>query len=168
MVSTGASACIKCPAGKYAAASASTICTECPAHTFSVVGSIILLNCTCTKGYTGPDGVECTACDAGGFKDTNCSAACTLCAQGKYSTVTATIFNDSCQDCPFYTYSVVGIGLLTNCTCNKGYTGPDGMECAACRAGTYKDVIGSALCSLCSGFMSPALPAPHRNWFWCC
>ncbi len=27
--------------------------------------------CTCNKGYTGPDGVECTVCDAGGFKDTN-------------------------------------------------------------------------------------------------
>ncbi len=65
-------------------------------------------------------------------------------------TATAAV-QDTCQDCPSYTYSGVGIGLLTNCTCNKGYTGPDGVECTACIAGTFKDVNGSALCSLCSG-----------------
>jgi hypothetical protein len=108
------------------------------------------LNCTCNKGYTGPDGVECAACDAGGFKDTNGSAACTLCSQGKYSTATAAIVQGTCQDCPLYTYSGVGSGLLTNCTCNKGYTGPDGEKCKACIAGTYKDVNGSSPCSLCN------------------
>jgi hypothetical protein len=54
-------------------------------------GSKALVNCTCNKGFTGPDGVECTACDAGGFQGTNGSAACTLCSQGKYSTATASI-----------------------------------------------------------------------------
>ena len=80
----------------------------------------------------------------------NGSAACTLCKRGKYSTATAAISEATCQGCPSYTYSPDGSGLPTNCTCNKGYTGPDGVACAACIAGTYKDVNGSAPCSLCS------------------
>ena len=50
------------------------------------------------------------------------------------------------------TYSVENVELCTftnNCACNKGYTGPDGAACAACIAGTYKDVNGSAPCTLC-------------------
>jgi hypothetical protein len=149
----GSAACTLCSQGKYSTAIASiseASCSDCPAHTHSGVGSSILLNCTCNKGYTGPDGAECAACDAGGFKDTNGSAACTLCSQGKYSTATAAIVQGTCQDCPLYTYSGVGSGLLTNCTCNKGYTGPDGEQCKACIAGTYKDVNGSSPCSLCN------------------
>ena len=37
--------------------------------------------------------------------------------------------------------SSVESGLLTNCTCNKGYTGPDGTECVLCLAGTYPGVV---------------------------
>ena len=110
----------------------------------------MLTNCTCNKGYTGPDGMECRACFAGSFKHLNGSAACTLCLQGTYSTATAAISEATCQGCPSHTYSGAGSGLLTNCTCNKGYTGPDGVVCAACIAGTYKDVNGSSSCALCS------------------
>jgi hypothetical protein len=149
----GSAACTLCSQGKYSTAIASiseATCSNCPAHTYSFVGSSILLNCTCNEGYTGPDGVACTACNAGGFKDTNGSAACTLCSQGKYLTATAAIVQDTCVSCPSYTHSGAGSGLLTNCTCNKGYTGADGMECAACIAGTYKGSNGSSPCSLCS------------------
>ena len=148
----GSLPCSPCSQGKYSTETGETLestCSDCPAHTFSGAGSIAQDNCTCNKGYTGPDGAECAACEAGGFKDVNGSAACTLCAQGKYSTVTAAIFGATCLDCPSYTDSGAGSGLLTNCTCNKGYTGPDGSECAACIAGTYKDINGSAPCSLC-------------------
>jgi hypothetical protein len=38
---------------------------------------------------------------------------------------------------------------LTNCTCNAGWTGPDGGTCTACVSGKYKVLTGSALCTDC-------------------
>ena len=146
------SACTLCSRGTYSAKAAQiseSACSVCPAHAFSGAGSIAQANCTCNKGYTGPDGSECEACTAGGFKDVNGSAACMLCTRGKYSTATAAISEATCQGCPSYTYSGPGSSVLSNCSCVVGYTGPDGMECTACIAGTYKDVNGSAPCSLC-------------------
>ena len=143
-------ACMVCIAGTYKDVNGSSPCSDCPSHAFSGVGSIAQVSCTCNKGYTGPDGAECEACEAGGFKDVNGSAACTLCAHGKYSPAAAAISEATCQGCPPHSYSGAGSGLMTNCTCNKGYTGPDGVACMACIAGTYKDVNGSSPCSLCS------------------
>eukprot|EP00961_Rhodomonas_salina_P123809 1668551-Rhodomonas_salina.1 len=36
---------------------------------------------------------------------------------------------------------------ISNCSCNSGYTGPDGGTCSACAAGTYKKGRGSEACS---------------------
>ena len=138
----GSALCDLCSQGKYSTATgriSESTCSACPAHTYSGAGSSVLTNCTCNKGYTGPDGATCTACIAGTYKDVNGSAACTLCSRGKYSTATAGISEATCSACPAHTYSGAGSSVLTNCTCNKGYTGPDGVECEACVAGTYKD-----------------------------
>ena len=64
--------------------------------------------CTCNKGYTGLDDVECMACIAGTYKDVNGSAACTLCPPGKYSTETASVLASTCIDCPAHSYSSAG------------------------------------------------------------
>ena len=50
--------------------------------------------------------------------------------------------------CPKDSSSPAGSDALADCRCNTGYTGPDGGECAACVAGTYKDATGSAECTL--------------------
>jgi hypothetical protein len=55
-----------------------------------------------------------------------------------------------CRDCPAHTFSEAGSKAFVTCTCNKGYTGPDGGECTACDAGGFKDTNGSAACTLCS------------------
>ena len=138
----GSSPCTLCSQGKYSTETGEhfeSTCSACPAHTYSGAGSSVLTNCTCNKGYTGPDGATCTACITGSYKDVNGSTACTLCSRGKYSTATAGISESTCSACPAHTYSGAGSSVLTNCTCNKGYTGPDGVECEACVAGTYKD-----------------------------
>ena len=110
----------------------------------------MLINCSCNKGYTGPDGIQCSACVAGSYKDVNGSAPCSLCSHGKHSAETAQISESTCRDCPA-PFSGVGSRLVTNCTCNKGYAGADGAECEACEAGGFKDVTGSAACVLCVG-----------------
>ena len=149
----GTAPCSLCLAGKYSvetARIAESACDNCPAHTYSGDGSGLLTNCTCHKGYSGSDGVACTACAQGSYKPTNGSAACSLCAQGKYSNKNGESYESACTACPMHTYSGDGSGLRTNCSCNLGYTGPDGSECSECLAGSYKDVNGSAPCSLCS------------------
>ena len=50
--------------------------------------------------------------------------------------------------------------MLVNCTCNKGYTGADGQACTGCVAGTFKEVNGSAACSLCPGGTHSGALAP--------
>ena len=149
----GSSPCALCSQGKYSPENAEiseSRCQGCPAHTSSGPGSSELSNCTCFRGYAGADGVECTACVAGAFKDTNGSSPCSLCLRGKYSSATAATSEATCSDCPAYTHSSLGSSTLTACTCVNGYTGPDGAACAPCIAGTYKNVNGSAACTLCS------------------
>jgi len=73
-----------------------------------------------------------------------------LCASGKYSNETGEIEETTCTDCPATTYSGDGSGLLTNCTCNEGYTGADGIVCVECQAGTFKASPGSAPCVDCA------------------
>ena len=92
---------------------------------------------------------HCSACIAGKYKTSDSTLACTACVAGKYSTAIASETN-SCLNCPSHAHSWQGSGLVTNCTCNAGYTGPNGLACVACAGGTYKDVSGSSPCSLCS------------------
>ena len=139
--------------GKYSTATGAiseSTCSACPAYTYSADGSALLTNCTCNKGYTGPDGMQCAGVHCGDVQGRERLSAVRLCSQGKYSTAKAEISESTCSACPAHTYSGSGSSVLTNCTCNKGYTGPDGVECEACIAGTYKDVNGSAPCTLCS------------------
>ena len=148
----GSAACTLCLQGKYSTATAAifeSTCSNRPSHTYSGAGSGLLTNCTCNKGYTGPDGVACMACIAGTYKDVNGSSPCSLCSQGKYSAETGEILESTCIECPAYTHSPDGSSMLTSCTCNKGYTGADGDQCQPCIAGSYKSVLGTAACVSC-------------------
>jgi len=74
-------------------------CMTCPANSFSSVASVDISNCTCSEGYTGPNGGACSACKAGSYKDKNGSSPCTLCAAGKFSLVEAQRRQSMCSDC---------------------------------------------------------------------
>ena len=160
-------ACQACPKGAYKAEVRNTVgCNQCPnGSTTGGTGSMSGDSCeaplhstldpisgsfVCLAGYFGSAASGCERCPAGTYKDVNGSAPCSLCSHGNYWTLSGGISESTCSECPSYTYSPVGSSMLTNCTCNKGYTGPDGIQCAACIAGTYKDVNGSAPCSPCS------------------
>ena len=51
--------------------------------------------------------------------------------------------------CPANSNSPAGSDALTDCTCNAGFTGPDGGPCSQCAAGKYKSMTGSEACSSC-------------------
>ena len=55
----------------------------------------------------------------------------------------------SCTLCPTWSSSPQTSDNITDCTCNPGYTGPDGGPCTACVAGKYKPASGSEPCTLC-------------------
>ena len=148
----GSAPCTQCSEGKYstdAGRTSQSACSTCPSHASSRLGSGELVRCLCNRGYTGPDGGPCTACIAGTYKSMNGSLACKQCPQSKYSTSLAAVSESACIDCPARTYSKEGSSRITNCSCVRGYTGPDGASCAACAAGTFKEVNGSSLCALC-------------------
>jgi hypothetical protein len=89
----------------------------------------------CTSDPTETNDV--TSCNDVYVKLNTCSA----CEAGKSSAANA----QECTNCPAYSTSSAG----SLCTCNAGYTGPDGGACTACVAGKYKSASGSAPCLLC-------------------
>jgi len=54
-----------------------------------------------------------------------------------------------CRDCPRNSTSLPFSTSLLNCTCVPGFTGPNGGNCTACPAGTYKNSTGEADCVIC-------------------
>eukprot|EP00961_Rhodomonas_salina_P102164 1374140-Rhodomonas_salina.1 len=149
----GSSACVDCVADTYSpttAAVSPATCLDCPSEfSQSVPGSDGANDCNCNSGYTGSNGGDCRECVPGKYKPSIGSAACTLCPTETYSTTDAATSAGVCESCPLYTVSLAGSNNLTDCVCALGYTGPDGLECTPCVAGTYKDVIGSSLCLSC-------------------
>ena len=124
---TYAEQCYECAAGKFKPLAGVEACTPCAQSQSSLSASTV---CSCVPGFTGPDGGPCSQCTVGTYKDWLGSQPCTA--------------------CPAYTNTaLIGSALLRNCTCNTGYTGPDGGACVACVGGTYKDVTGSSLCPSC-------------------
>jgi len=74
----------------------------------------------------------------------------TLCEVSVFGSIASAAGASVCRDCPAHTFSGAGSKAFVACTCNEGYTGPDGGECTACDAGGFKDTNGSAACTLCS------------------
>ncbi len=154
---TGPATCISCVANTYSTVLASITgadCASCPTSSQSPQSSSALAACICNMGYTGAGGssvgqaVPCEACAAGKFKTTNGSAVCTDCVANTYSTVVAATIN-TCVGCPVYMQSAVASALITECRCNRGYTGLDGDRCTGCTAGKYKTTVGTNLCTDC-------------------
>ena len=132
----GATVCHICAGGFYSAGAA-VECSQCPNHTFSPAGSI-LVNCTCNQGFTPVTVTEswtCTACAPGLYKDVSGSSECLSCDTGSYSADSARITActdlcppgsysmhaaTGCSTCPFASNSPEGSGIL-NCSCNAGY-----------------------------------------------
>ena len=104
---------------------------------------------TCPQGSTGPDGGPCALCAIGTFKYVIGDEACTDCPTAKYSVTVGATDETSCIACPANSNAPAATSSATSCTCNPGFTGPDGGTCTACAAGTYKDTTGSSVCIDC-------------------
>lgn len=118
----------------------------------------------------------CSACAAGFYKDTTGSALCDACAGGYVgNAVDPRTSAAACSPCPADTYKAsdtlcaacavnssapAASDAHTACTCDLGFSGPDGGPCAACGAGAYKNWTGAGSCLLCArGTFSSAAAA---------
>ena len=127
--------------------------------------------CECRRQFRGR---HCSLCQLG-FVGENCSVACSLqgcsghgrcrvsaicdCVEGYIATSdytcaacpTGTFANRTglteCFRCPLHSDSPVASTAEMACSCNLGYSGP---QCLPCSPGTYKEVRGSAPCTLCA------------------
>ena len=148
----GGANCTLCPADTYrreTGATQSTQCLSCMDNSFSERGSTNKIQCQCNAGFTGPNGEPCRSCKAGKYKAETGPAACTNCARGTFNTHNASRSEAACLSCPFFSNSSLGSTSIVNCSCNPGFTGPNGQNCSACQPGTFKNVSGHATCKSC-------------------
>ena len=133
--------CTPCRAGKYQHNTESITCIRCPDNAFSDEASPMLANCYCNAGYYEDDSLlhTCAPCPANTFKP---SGSVTL------DDLTPPI--SGCQPCPHNSSSTQHSTAQTDCTCDAGFSGPDGGPCTACALGEYKDTSGTALCQPCA------------------
>jgi len=157
----GTAECSQCAAGKYSTAvgAGSDVCQACQADSMSPISSAQVSDCVCNPVFTGFNGGTCVQCVAGKYKIEPGDAACTNCLSGQYSTAIGAITN-VCQNCPTNSDALSGSDAKTDCTCDPGSTGADGVVCVNCVPGTYKIQRGSATCTKCvSGQYSTAVGA---------
>ena len=149
----GSSPCLLCEPGKYSttpSASDESACALCPANSFSrLAGSQHITNCTCNRGFSGPDGGECVPCSPGRFKTVNGTSPCLPCPNGTYSFSVAATSNSTCNACPPHSFSGQGASTQASCECDAGYAGANGGPCLPCAPGLFKKSSGSAWCMPC-------------------
>lgn len=163
---TSSEQCTECGVDTYSAAGAAQ-CDICPSYTYAAARSVVLGDCKCLSGYysqvTGQDGLPCSACQAGKHKAQTGAVVCTDCAINKFSTAIAATSNATCVSCTTNAVSVAGSSDSTMCLCNLGFTGSNAASCASCIAGTFKDTLGSALCTNCPANYYSGLTARTSN-----
>ena len=133
--------------GKYSAFNASTSCAECQAGTYS----------ESTRATSKETCIKCAAGKFSGVISATTNSVCAeRCGRGMYSTNEGSVvsFDETCMECPANANAPVGSNRLQNCTCNAGWTGPNGGPCSPCPFSTYKDSSGHVECT----------PCPSRMW----
>jgi len=96
----------------------------------------------------------CVACEPGTYKGVVSNVvACEACAANTYSSSTS-----ACAACPESTEAPPASTDVSSClpSCEPGYTGPAGSQCAQCGVGKYKNSSGNSPCMPC--------PPGHGSW----
>jgi hypothetical protein len=156
-----------CNAGYYGDHLNGGPCNECPPASGSACKGLsnafctVLESCTCNAGYTGPGGYDCEECAAGKYKIGAGSIICSNCPTGKFSAVRGATAEAVCQACPANSGGMCqhfGCCAATACTCNSGYTGPDGGPCtASCVVGQYTSNLGVTCTDCTAGFYADTI-----------
>jgi hypothetical protein len=101
-------------------------------------------DCICKPGYTNWTDYGCTKCAGGMYKTTG--------------------GNHPCTECPTNTISDAGSTQLSQCLCNIGYTHiEDGLACAECEEGTFKNITGAVQCTICPYHMKSSVASVSES-----
>ena len=87
-------------------------------------------------------------CSAGAYLSDD-EKECVLCGTATYSVTPGATQASTCKGCPENSNSPLGSSVATACTCNAGFSGPNGFACIQCVAGKYKNATGDAACIHC-------------------
>jgi len=113
----------------------------CPVFTYTNTNTG---DCICKPGYTSWTYYGCTKCAGGTYKTTG--------------------GNHPCTECPVNTISVAGSTQLSQCLCNIGYTHiEDGLACAECEEGTFKNITGAVQCTICPYHMKSSVASVSES-----
>ena len=116
--------CEACELGKFKLAPGNFSCTPCPKESNAHAGG----RCECFAGFWRALDGSCLLYEAGTFSAANTTA---------------------CDRCTAHASLPSGSTAVASCTCDAGYTGPDGGPCDACVENTYKKTVGSISCLEC-------------------
>ena len=123
--------CIGCGAGTYTnTVGGDDACTSCPNNTESLPRSNDITDCNCKLGYSDwtVDGCTYSPCPVNTYMTTD----------------------GNCLECPANTISDAASTQLSHCICDLGYTHiEDGLACAECEEGTFKNITGAVQCTIC-------------------
>jgi hypothetical protein len=168
-------ACTECGTNTYSASGAAQ-CEICPINTFAPARSDELGDCKCLAGHKsvviGEDGHACSACEAGKHKALTGSSPCIDCLADRYSTAIAATSVATCEYCTTNSVSPVGSSDPSQCVCDYGnalecitqaVTNIQYCECRYCKAGTFKNTLGSAACTNCPADHYSGLTAQRSN-----
>jgi hypothetical protein len=141
-------ACSKCPvntANPNDFSVFNTDCITCPKGSISVAGSASCLQCPLGSATFGNS--NCTSCSPGTYADNIGSISCKLCPVGKANANTAANNSSACVTClPGYT-ALAGSERCSPCRMGTYENGL--RSCLACPGGTYNDLLGQTVCTLC-------------------
>ena len=157
-------ACALCPEGSFClGGTSSSPCAGTTGGMYSPPGASSQSQCVCAAGYSLVS-TTCTPCAKGTFKESTGDQSCTLCNEGQYGVDLGSDDRNSCQNCPAFSNADAGSVRIQDCNCIPGYTGPNGVDCTPCGAGTYKLDYGPFACENCvTGKYSTAIAATSHE-----
>jgi len=106
---SGNVSCVNCATGTYSSilgAKQSSTCTKCISNSESLIGSINIKDCICSRGFSRHSEDNCIACIVGKFKNSTGNVQCTNCSIGYYSMVVGAKI-DSCIKCAHDSYTLL-------------------------------------------------------------
>ena len=106
------------------------------------------LTCTCPAGTRTTESDRCVQCELGTFTERGGLTECRICPAGA---TTLRLGADSADECVCPPHSSPS-SERGGCECDAGYTGvlsKPGDECLPCSIGSFKPLIGPALCDTC-------------------
>ena len=130
--------CEWCVQGKYASASASTACSQCPVFSNNAgVGGSDLAQCVCLDGFVMYYG-QCVPCPVGTFQPMLNGSECYPCIQYAYNNQSGSRLCDVC---------LAGSSKVMKPSRMHGFL--VNFTCAPCRAGTFQALNDSSQCDVC-------------------